>query len=146
MDIVKNALAKRGMFDNPRKVGGPDGLAARLVPFTSSSGNLWARRYDGTSRVEMLGRHAGSRDDFSVKVGDEAYGPVYVVYSYNTPIAWVDWLGEVHQSPYKYSVTTTQHMGQLTWLGQKNVPINRDGDLMSIAQFARALIARGEWV
>lgn len=35
----------------------------------------------------------------------------YVVYSYDTPIAWVDENGEVRIPDEKYSITTSRHQG-----------------------------------
>jgi hypothetical protein len=45
-------------------------------------------------------------------------GITYVVYSYNTPIAWVLKDGTVHRVTQKFSVTTTQHQGKLYLLDE----------------------------
>lgn len=43
-----------------------------------------------------------------------ANGPVYVAWSYETPIAWVDANGTVCVPPVKYSATTSKHLGKLS--------------------------------
>ena len=40
-------------------------------------------------------------------------GPIYVVYSYQTPIAWVTKSGTEVHPPVRYSVTTSKHQGKL---------------------------------
>lgn len=40
-------------------------------------------------------------------------GPIFVVYSYETPIAWVDSDNVEIKIPVKYSATTSKHMGKL---------------------------------
>lgn len=125
MEIVKNALSRTGYMGDPRKVAGPDGLAANLTPFDSTTGKLWARRYDGSRSVESLGRYNGYYSDFMVRryaMGGlsndyEERGPLYVVYSYGTPIVWLNGWGEMVEGD-DYSQTTKQHKSQVTpWLG-----------------------------
>lgn len=57
---------------------------------------------------------------------DSARDAVYVVYSYSTPIGWVQADGEVIVPPVKYSITTTGHQGMLYAL-QTTDPETRAG-------------------
>lgn len=130
MDIVKNAVIKqvysRGKFAPARRVvGGPDGLLSKLVPF-DSQGAMWARRYNGDVAPERLGNYPDSYSSFMRRqytadgLTNEylEMGPLYVVYSYSTPIAWVTGFGEIEIPDHKYSVTTTHHQNMCrAWLG-----------------------------
>lgn len=54
--------------------------------------------------------------------GRGSYGPykdaVYIVWSYGTPVLWVDGRGKVNRTPEKFSVTTSKHMGSLWGLSE----------------------------
>ena len=114
--FVTSAVVKqRGTARNGsgRYTSGPDGLLARLVGF-KGAGNLYAHRYngqpDGTSCPPPT---SGGKFDGTIPAT-----AVYVVWSYQTPIAWVDADGTVTVPDQRYSVTTTQHQGQCrAWLG-----------------------------
>jgi hypothetical protein len=55
-----------------------------------------------------------SKDHGWTLVSDMLYdGPVYVVYSYDTPIAWVTKSGREVKPSAKYSATTSKHLGKL---------------------------------
>lgn len=129
MDIVRNAILKQGAAwkGGPRVIGGPEGLLARLVPFQGQSA-MWARRYDGTRSVDCLGNYPGDYESFMSRqyyLDDpkldlyDTWGPLYVVYSYNTPIAWVKYDGTVVIPDLRYSVTTAHHQNVCrAWLGK----------------------------
>lgn len=38
---------------------------------------------------------------------------VYIVWSYATPVLWVDGVGKVHRTKEKFSVTTSKHMSSM---------------------------------
>lgn len=115
--FVTNAVVKqRGTAKNGtgRFTSGPDGLLARMVGF-KGAGSMYAHRYngqpDGTSCTPPAS--GGKMHTYTIPVT-----AVYVVWSFQTPIAWVDADGTVTIPPLRYSVTTTQHQGQCrTWLG-----------------------------
>ena len=59
------------------------------------------------------------------------YGPVFVVFSYATPIAWIDANGDATIPDVKYSVTTTRHqhtarMGMAVATGEYDRPAEWD--------------------
>lgn len=153
MDIVKNAVIKQTWSKGrqapaSRTVGGPDGLLAKLVPF-NSQGAMWARRYDGTRSVERLGNYPDDFSSFMERIytpdGDEfvTVGPLYVVYSYNTPIAWVIGRGEVKVPDHRYSVTTTHHQNMCrSWMGTAECG-HGDGKMSECAVWVSI---GGEWV
>lgn len=114
--FVTNALSSRGMYSGElakRTTGGPEGLLARMVGF-KGAGNLYAHRYngqpDGTSCPPPT---SGGKFEGTIPAT-----AVYVVWSFSTPIAWVDADGTVTVPDVRYSVTTTRHQGQCrVWLG-----------------------------
>lgn len=57
----------------------------------------------------------GTTSHISRGMGDEAppLGSVYVVWSYATPIAWIDNLGRAYRVSRKFSVTTSKHQSRL---------------------------------
>lgn len=68
---------------------------AKMEPFTNSTGNLTGRTScDGFGRLPRQYR-------------DSVSDATYVVYSYATPIAWVDFWGEVVIPAETYSRTTS---------------------------------------
>lgn len=149
MDIVKNAIIKQGaVYGRPRVIGGPDGLLANLVPF-DSRGAMWARRYNGKRSVECLGRYFNDYSSFMERIyapgGDEfiTVGPLYVVYSYRTPIAWVTGRSEIKVPDESYGVTTKHHQNMCrTWMG--TAPCGHgDGNM---AECSAWVSIGGEWV
>lgn len=40
-------------------------------------------------------------------------GSIYIVWSYGTPIAWIDQVGRAYRVPHKFSVTTSKHQSIL---------------------------------
>lgn len=127
MNIVKNAIIKQGaVYGRPRVIGGPDGLLANLVPF-DSNGAMWARRYDGKQSVERLGQYPDNFSSFMERRYNEdslsnafvELGPLYVVYSYNTPISWVTGFGDTITPDHRYSTTTKHHQNMCAaWIGE----------------------------
>lgn len=75
-----------------------------LEPFHTGNprGGLWG---DDSSTVMHLGKLP---EPYRSQIY-ESPGLVYVVYSYQTPIAWVTSDGKTHIPDVKYSVTTTKH-------------------------------------
>ena len=47
---------------------------------------------------------------------EDLAGIVYIVFSYATPIAWVNEDGSVHKVGQRFSVTTSKHQGKLYML------------------------------
>ncbi len=155
MEIVKKAIIKQGSAwrGGPTVIGGPDGLLARLVPF-DSQGAMKARRYDGTIAPEYLGRSGRSFSDFMTRQYDSIdgpgyrqYGPLYVVYSYLTPIAWVNHRGECVIPDENYSVTTTHHQNKCrAWMGTARHYSHYDGRSITAAERAARLASTHRWV
>ena len=114
--FVTNALVRKGMYSGPlasRTTGGPEGLLARCVGF-KGAGSMYAHRYngqpDGTNMAPPVS--AGKFD------GTIPATAIYVVWSFATPIAWVDEDGTVTIPDQRYSVTTTIQQNQCrAWLG-----------------------------
>lgn len=65
-------------------------------------------------RGQFFGR-GGARYSPDRGIGREAppQGSIYVVWSYATPIAWIDNVGRAHRVPEKFSVSTSKHQGKL---------------------------------
>ena len=114
--FVTNAVIKqRGTTKNSstRYTGGPDGLLARMVGF-KGAGSMYAHRYNGQPDGTGFAPPASGGQFTGVIPGSA----IYVVWSYRTPIAWVDADGTVTIPPLRYSVTTSQHQSQCrAWLG-----------------------------
>ncbi len=74
------------------EIGGPDGLLARRQPFYGSS--------------------------MSAYQVDFADGQFYVVFSYQTPIGWLEERTRTYWiNPQRFSVTTSRHQGlMMAWL------------------------------
>jgi hypothetical protein len=93
-------------------VGGPGGVLARLLPFTSHgamSAVPGAVTETGWLPAHWVHRY---RDD------QNAPGIIYTVRSYATPIAWVRADGRIAMPPVTYSPTTTRHQNLCrAWLG-----------------------------
>lgn len=154
MDIVKRAIIKQGSAwkGGPRVIRGRDGLLANLIPF-DSQGAMWARRFPGNpSRgIELLDPMTGPYGRFE---GDSyrrrimgLYKPLYVVWSYQTPIAWVTWAGSIVVPDEKYSVTTTHHQGLCdTYMGVGTVWSEQDQCNISWTTQAVRDAEKWEWV
>jgi hypothetical protein len=117
------AIIKQGAYRaRERAVGGPDGLLATLTPF-SSGGAMHAHRYNDADHNLSAPPASGGKMPREYTIPATA---VYVVFSYVTPIAWVDADGTVTIPDTRYSPTTTQHQGQCrAWLGSKVEGIKR---------------------
>lgn len=133
MEIVKRAIIKQGSAwkGGPTVVRGNDGLLANLIPF-DSQGAMRARRFEGRPRTaDIVNSFTGP---YGVLDGmrDSIATPLYVVWSYETPIAWVSWCGSICIPDVKYSPTTTHHQGLChmfldkgsVWSDQDNTYIN----------------------
>lgn len=147
MEIVKRAIIKQGgYYGKPGMVGGSDGLLANLIPF-DSQGAMWARRYDGTEDAESFGRyesHVG--DGLRVRFYADS-GPLYVVYSYATPIGWVTSSGSIVVPDEKYSVTTTNHQNLChAFMGKGRVWSDQDQTHISWTTQAVRDAGKGVWV
>jgi hypothetical protein len=86
-------------------VGGPFGLLAERAPFTSHGAmraHEFALSSTGRLPMEWVETYRADRDGPGIS---------YVVYSYQTPIAWVRNDGHVVIPDVGYSVTTSRHQG-----------------------------------
>lgn len=100
------------------QVRGPEGLLARCIPF-KTNGNIFAHRYnqDPGTLSGYTGAPPASRGELppQYKIPADA---VYVVFSFETPIAWVQEDGTVTIPDVRYSNTTTVHQTACrAWLG-----------------------------
>lgn len=120
MKTIKRALL-HGMYDNPRTIGGPSGLLARMVPFESTTKNFRAERRLPTDVLYGGPFGFGWLSAAAYKKLYEA-DPIYIVWCYNTPVAWVP-LGKepyvvVREDMDDWSLATTRHVGMCSaWLG-----------------------------
>jgi hypothetical protein len=114
--FVTNPLTKCGSYSDKRSAGGPEGLLARMVGFKRSGASMHAHRYNGQADgTHMAPPSGGGQFPRDLTVPATA---VYVVWSYSTPIAWVDEDGTVTIPDVYYSVTTTQQQNRCrAWLG-----------------------------
>jgi len=145
MEIVKRAKIKQGVTgSDPMWVAN---LAAKLIPF-DSQGAMWARRYDGTQSAESLGRYEPSVGDglTVMRPGWRIEGPLYVVYSYATPIAWITSSGSHHAPDVKYSPTTSGHQTMCARMGAGTVWSDQDKTHILWSTQAVRDALRGEWV
>lgn len=146
MEIVKRAKIKQGItYSDPKSVGGPEGLLAKLVPF-DSQGAMWARRFEG--------------DPWSRKVSNTFNGPwdrlepsflhkrpLYVVWSYQTPIGFVTCCGSTYVPDEKYSTTTTHHQNLVkVWMGFRSVWSDQDQTFICPMTQAVRDAEEGVWV
>lgn len=100
-----------------RDMTGPNGLLANRQPFTGNS--LWA---EWTTFCPSAGRLYGSQHDklhnawkWAVDTGRR----MYVVYSYNTPIAWAIDGEYAYCTPQRFSVTTSKGQGYIrAWINE----------------------------
>lgn len=77
--------------------------------FKTSGALRGERRY--STITPMYGKL--NKDERARLRADTDKGISYVVYSYETPIAWVTHDGEVYRVKQKFSVTTSKHMGAI---------------------------------
>lgn len=85
------------------------GVISDHVPFTTRGG-LSARWYNQSKWAPAVGRLPKRYEDLLQQ--HCAQGDVYVVFSYNTPIAWwTETFGWINPQV-KYSVTTSKHQGK----------------------------------
>lgn len=108
---------------NYRTISGPTGLLANLQPFEGNS--MHAHRYnDPSNSVPPPANRWGSQYDGIVPAT-----AVYVVWSYVTPIAWVDADGTVIVPDQRYSVTTSKQQGYCrAWLGWATPGTSRNAE------------------
>lgn len=106
------APADRVKGANYRTISGPDGLLANLVPFTGNS--MAGHRYNSPENTNTPPASGGRLPrEYSVPAT-----AVYVVFSYATPLGWVDADGTVTIPDERYSVTTSKQQGYVrAWLG-----------------------------
>lgn len=79
---------------------------AKRQKFSNRTGSLWGDWFDGLPDAGPGELPASYRDEL------KELAPVYVVYSYKTPIAWATENDEILTVPdVRYSLTTTQHQG-----------------------------------
>lgn len=115
MTMITNAIIKQGAMYSGEKasrcVGGPDGLLANMVPF-KSAGNMSADAFM-QGEFERPGGLGGGLGRLSSYWCTQimAATPIYVVYSWATPIAWVSDFGDVTIPGDSYSPTTKHHQG-----------------------------------
>lgn len=114
--------------DRKRMAGGPEGLLATLTPF-KSGGNAHAHRYNVPQGAQSGYTGAppagGGKMPTTFRIPATA---VYVLWSYQTPIAWVDADGTVTVPDVTYSPTTTiQQNKARAWLGASVPGVTRWG-------------------
>lgn len=115
VEFCTKPVTKCYTSDRKRAAGGPEGLLATLTPFKGGS-SMHAHRYNGVQQGTHLTPPAGGGHmPLDITVPATA---VYVVWSYNTPIAWVDADGTVTVPDVYYSSTTTAQQSKCrAWLG-----------------------------
>lgn len=92
---------------------GRDNLRKALsehLPF-KTSGALRGEQVNGIVYAASVKGQLNDAEDRQFFI--DAHDIVYVVYSYDTPIAWVKRDGTVHIVDQKFSVTTSKHQGNL---------------------------------
>lgn len=91
------------------QISGPNGLLANRTPFSTANGSL---RGESGSGYEVTPGRMGNRGSMIVPAD-----AVYVVWSYATPIAYVDANGYVYVTDERFSVTTSKQQGMArAWL------------------------------
>ena len=131
MEIFKKAVIKQGITgSDPRWVAN---LMRDLIPF-DSQGAMRARRFDGKHDFDgSLGRLEWTSGIF----------PLYMVWSYDTPIGWVGCTGRLHVPRQTYSSTTSHHQGLVSaFMGMG--PCGHGDGLMHECAAWRAI--EGDWV
>lgn len=121
VEFCTKPVTKCYTADKARAAGGPEGLLATLTPFKGGS-SMHAHRYNGG----QFGADATRPIPFPPPSGGGKLPPfwripataVYVVWSYNTPIAWVELDGTVTIPDVYYSSTTRAQQNKCrAWLG-----------------------------
>lgn len=71
--------------------------------------------FDGSSMHAKFYPPNWRDSHFDAGIGNEAppKGSIYVIWSYGTPIAWIDPLGKAYKVRQKFSRTTSCHQGML---------------------------------
>lgn len=116
---VRRALLN-GRFYGERTIGGPEGLAARLMPFVSTTGNLVAER----TKAEPVRTFWGAWLQPHARTNLSEHKWIYVVWCYATPIVAVREDGYVWEADradlVNWSNTTSRHLGAVSpWLGKE---------------------------
>lgn len=115
VEFCTKPVTKCYTADKARAAGGPEGLLATLTPFRGGS-SMHAHRYNGVQQGTHMPPPSGGG-----KLPPFWHIPgsvVYIVWSYSTPIAWVDADGTVTIPDVRYSSTTTQQQSKCrAWLG-----------------------------
>lgn len=97
---------------NYRQIGGPDGLLANRRSFSGNT--MWADYTDSSldtlSHCGKLYLHSEIQEQMREQ-HSQGFRATYVVWSYNTPIAYVLNDGRVFVPDVKYSVTTSRQQG-----------------------------------
>jgi len=94
---------------------------AQRIDFTSH-GALSSRTYTSDDFAPNYYGGQLPREHLDALIAAHKAGTVYVVFSYETPIAWYSYATETWTIPnVKYSITTTQHQGRV-YLGSGVTP------------------------
>lgn len=134
---IKRALTN-SMFGQERSVAGPDGLLANLIPFDSGSKyggypTMRARRFDGQLTMGQRGYNTGVLHPAEA-AAFRAANAIYVVWSYWTPIAWVDASGKQYYAQTSYGVTTARHKRMsASWMASKGCDKHMDDGALCAA-------------
>lgn len=147
MEIVKRAKIKQGItYSDPKSVGGSNGLLANLIPF-DSQGAMKARRFPGLPYGKPKVAHGFDGPWGKLERNRLYMDPLYVVWSYFTPIAFVGYDGALYIPDEKYSVTTTHHQNLChEWLGRGRVWSDQDQTHISWTTQAVRDAQKGVWV
>lgn len=109
-------------------------------PFNTHNGTLY-----GETAVSSYGR-LPSEWRHNLFQADSHGDIAYIVYSYETPIAWVLQDGTEVRPPVKYSVTTSKHQGRLYGPAQGQRSICVDCDLEIEWHAASGAQRWGKWI
>lgn len=85
------------------------GLIAKREPFQNDSGTLRAEKNPVTVRFTKLNDLEKSR----LRIDADTQGIAYIVYSYDTPIAWETKSGWVYKVEQTFTQTTSKHQAML---------------------------------
>jgi hypothetical protein len=98
-----------------RQMTGPNGLIANRKPFTGNSIRAeWTWSCPSAGRLDPE-EHDRLRSDWGYACAREL--PLYVVYSYATPIAWAIGDDAAYCTPQRFSVTTSKGQGYIrAWI------------------------------
>ena len=107
-----NTVLRASTYGNGRAI--LDRALSERLPFRTS-GALHGEKWD-RSMVERRDLGALNTEEANAFMIDFLAGITYVVWSYQTPIAWVKSDGSVHKVSQRFSVTTSKHQGLLYML------------------------------